>query len=256
MLQADLSRLYSEIVLVEFPGFHGYLFNEPCFASIDSMIGAFVPALDSIQPHTIIGHSLGGGLAAHYAAIRGWNYSGESQLEQVILIAPSGVFVDRDFRAKIENRIMELVENGIECLREISPSLLEKGNRFNRLLSELMAFASQEEIRQFVRSFRDEHILEPLLPQVRAKVDLVWGARDTLIPPTVIPCWISALKQTRARVVRMEGVGHAPQFEAPVRLTSVISRLVRPRLVENFAEQKQSNSQAGPFSAEIFPLPG
>lgn len=254
MLQAELSSLFSEIVLIEFPGFHGYLFNEPCFDSIDSMVEASIPILDAIKPNTIIGHSLGGALAAHYAAIRGWTYPEESSLERVILIAPSGVFLDRDFRARIENRIAELVENGIECLREIVPSLLEKGNRFNRLFSELMTFASQEEIRQFVRSFRDDHVLEPLLPQVKARVDLVWGAKDTLIPPTVIPCWLQALKQTKARVVRMEGVGHAPQFEAPVRLTSVLSRLIKPLAVEGLATQKQSDTRVDPFSAEMFPL--
>lgn len=243
LLQGELSSQFNEIVLVEFPGFHGYLFNEPCFSSIDAMVEAVVPALDSVGPSTIIGHSLGGALAAHYAAIRGWSHPKANVLEQVILIAPSGVFVDQNFRARIENRIIELVENGIECLREISPSFLDKKHRLNRILTELMAFASQEEIRQFVRSFRDDHVLEPLLPDVKARVDLVWGEKDTLIPSAVIPCWVSALKQTQTRVVRLRGVGHAPQLEAPVRLTSVLSRLIKPYAAKSV-----------PFSAEIFPV--
>jgi pimeloyl-ACP methyl ester carboxylesterase len=254
MLQSELSRHFEELVLIEFPGFHGYLFNERCFNSIDAMVNVCVSALDSLNPHTVIGHSLGGGLAAHYAAIRGWNYPQETQLQQIVLVAPSGVFVDRDFRTRIETRIMELVENGIECLRELRPSLLEKENRLHRLFAELMTFASQEEIRQFVRSFRDDHLLEPLLPQVKANVDLVWGAKDTLIPPTVIPFWLSALKQTQTRVIKMEGVGHAPQFEAPVKLTSLLSRLIQPVPSPQVVGLNPGDPQADPFSAEIFSL--
>jgi pimeloyl-ACP methyl ester carboxylesterase len=139
-------------------------------------------------------------------------------------------------------------------LRELHPALLESEGRLNRLLTELMAFASQHEIRQFVRSFRDDHLLEPFLPLVRARIDLIWGVKDTLIPPTVIPCWLSGLKQTRTRVVRMEGVGHAPQFEAPVRLTSVLSRLLKPLPVERAVELDANPSLDPSFSAEIFPL--
>jgi pimeloyl-ACP methyl ester carboxylesterase len=258
LLQGELAKYFDELVLIEFPGFHGYLFNEPCFDSIDAMLEVFVPALDSLNPNTVIGHSLGGGLAAHYAAVRGWVHPQEMNLEHIILIAPSGVFVDQDFRAKIENRIIELVENGIECLRELHPALLEREGRLNWLLSELMAFASQHEIRSFVRSFRDDHLLEPLLPQIRARVDLIWGIKDTLIPPDVIPYWLAVLKQTSTRVVRMQGIGHAPQFEAPVRLTSILSRLLKPKAITEKQAQPSAPSDPAsasfPFSAEIFPL--
>jgi pimeloyl-ACP methyl ester carboxylesterase len=254
MLQSDLSRHFDELVLMEFPGFHGYLFNERCFESIDAMVQVSVSAMDALNPHTVMGHSLGGALAAHYAAIRGYTYPNGTNLKQVILIAPSGVFVDRDFRTKIENRIRELVENGIECLRELRPSLLEKENRLHRLVGELMTFASQEEIRQFVRSFRDDHLLEPLLPQVKAHVDLIWGEKDSLIPPAVIPCWLSALKQTSTRIIELEGVGHAPQFEAPVKLTSVLSRLIQPVAAPQVLGLNPGDPQADPFSAEIFSL--
>jgi hypothetical protein len=83
-----------------------------------------------------------------------------------------------------------------------------------------------------------------------------------LIPPTVIPYWISALTQSRTRVVKMEGVGHAPQFEAPVRMTSVLSRLLKPLPVEKTADLQQTvdtvpdqkAAEDPSFSAEFFPL--
>jgi pimeloyl-ACP methyl ester carboxylesterase len=254
LLQTDLARRFEELVLIEFPGYHGYLYNERSFDSIDAMVEALLPALDSVNPHTIIGHSLGGGLAAHYAAKRGSGYSLPTQLEQVLLISPSGVFVDLEFRTKIETRILQIVENGLECLRDLRPSLLENEGCLSRVLTELLKFGSQDEIKQFIRSFRDDHCLDPLLPLVRARVDLIWGTNDTLIPPTVIPCWLSGLTQTQTRVAYLEGVGHAPQLEAPARLSSTISRLIKTQTAEKPVPGFETPSSDQTFSAEIFSL--
>jgi pimeloyl-ACP methyl ester carboxylesterase len=255
LLQNRFARRFDHLVLIEFPGYHGYLFGERSFASIDKMLEVLVPGLDEVSPTAIIGHSMGGGLAAHYAGIRGAQFEGKTSLKQILLVAPSGVFVDREYRARIEQRLLQIVENGIECLKDLSPSLLNAETRLSRILNELLRFASQEDIRQFVQSFRDEHCLDPLLPSVKARVDLIWGTKDTLIPPTVVPCWLSGLNGTQVRLSYLEGIGHAPQLEAPGKLSSTISTLIKGKATD-LTRLTQANlaSPDDPFSAEIFPL--
>lgn len=217
---------YDEIVMIDFPGYHGYLYDEPCFSSADALVSTLLVAFDQIKPHTIMGHSLGGGLAAYYSGIRG-RVGSDLAPKSLVLISPSGVYTTAELRKQVETRILQIIENGIECLGELGPRLVQGDpNFFRKFLNEFFRFSSQKEIRSFVQSFGDDYLLEPLLEHIPSDVKLIWGSQDTLIPPSVVPLWLEGLPKKNVETIYLEGIGHAPQLEAPARLARTLGHLL------------------------------
>jgi pimeloyl-ACP methyl ester carboxylesterase len=55
-----LRKRFDEVVLVDFPGYAGFLSREKPFASIDLLIQSLGDVLDSLEPRVVAGQSLGG----------------------------------------------------------------------------------------------------------------------------------------------------------------------------------------------------
>src|SRR5207248_3035392 len=70
-MRSVLDRDFDEVVLLDFPGVAGKLAGEKYFHSMDLLVEAVRSVLDGLEPHTIVGHSLGGWLAAGYACACG-----------------------------------------------------------------------------------------------------------------------------------------------------------------------------------------
>jgi pimeloyl-ACP methyl ester carboxylesterase len=219
-LRPTLKKEFGEIVLLDFPGFGGFLAAEAPFTSMDGLSGALHSICDELAPHTMLGHSLGGWLTARYAA------SGRGPAH-AILVNPAGVARSPETRKVFEEKVRGLVTDGIEAWR---PHLFKREPFWFRFLGpELTRLMTREEIRQFVGSFREEHGVEAALEQAACPVTLIWGEEDTLIPAECAELWLRRLnsRQPRSRAHFLKGVGHSPQVENPWQLARALAEHLR-----------------------------
>jgi pimeloyl-ACP methyl ester carboxylesterase len=225
---------YDELVLLDFPGFNGRLFCEKCFHSMDLMIQVVEDVFDWLQPDTVLGHSLGGWLAARYAADCGrgerpkvqkrHGYTGPGKL---LLVAPAGVYESTEVRDFVAQLFRDLVGDvGFAALR---PHLFAKEPLwFNLIANEFSSFVRDEDIRHFTESFREDHMLHPLLNRIRAETWFVWGDKDTLVPTGGVKTWLAGLSSVPggARAVLVRGTGHSPQIESPAVTAAILAQIL------------------------------
>jgi pimeloyl-ACP methyl ester carboxylesterase len=211
LLWPVLKGNYDEVVIVDFPGFSGFLGGEKGFHSMDLLRDAINDTLDTLSPHTILGHSLGGYLAAQYAVACGKSErpktvvdptavpsqvkrsKKEASLAQVILVDPSGVFEDDSVREKWMEHFRIAVKEGLHILKPMiftrEPAL------FKIFEKEVSEFILHDDIAQFIGSVNSTHALGQGLDQVKAKVWLVWGEKDGLIPADNAKLWLKHFSQ-------------------------------------------------------------
>ncbi len=237
LIYPTLKKEFDEVVLVDFPGFHGFLSHEKCIAEMGLLIRATHDLLHSLQPHTILGHSLGGWLAAHYAGTvgRAAKSPKEGQLkrrekgpETLLLVNPSGAFGSEKKRLEWESFVQGLFKTGFSAYRG---ELFSKEPIWFKWVAPLFAdFFERDDVRQFLESFREDHLPEPLLESVDARVYLLWGEDDRLIPPGFAQAWLELLEARpgkKAFFRSIQGTGHMPQIEKPWALSREIRKALR-----------------------------
>ncbi len=228
LLGSTLRKQYDELILVDFPGFGGYLSTEQAFHSLDRMRSSLFDTLDSLKPQTLIGHSLGGYLSARYAIEYGKktrpklpsSYTGPSQL---ILIAPSGIFSRPEDRVELTTKYRNAFTAKTDGLRFIRGDIFAKEPLWFRLIApEFAAFLAKDDIAQFAASMEKLPELDEEVAHIRAKIALIWGARDTLIVTRSMGAWLEKLPLASGELI--SGAGHSPQLEKPRALASVIDK--------------------------------
>lgn len=243
LLRPALGAHYDEMVLMDFPGFRGFLSGERSFPTMDQLIGATQDALDALKPTTILGHSLGGWLAAHYAMdcgtgkrpqARSLNYRGP---EMVVLANPSGVFPDAETKLKWATLFQRASKEGFSIMR---PHIFAKEPIwFDWVSREMAPFINREDIAAFIESVRDDHSIEEKAREIQCKVWLVWGEKDSMIPVTCAGAWLRKLKgeatdkvpqpKPDAQAVILHQSGHSPHLEQPVILATVLGQILSGR---------------------------
>jgi pimeloyl-ACP methyl ester carboxylesterase len=251
MVQPILRSRYDELVCIDFPGFAGFLRENTCLESMDRLLEMAGDALDALKPRAILGHSLGGWVAADYATRTGegsrpkrkaGNWKGP---RKVILVCPSGVFGSETEKKDWENLFRRAMETGFEAIRS---HMFEREPKWFRLVArEVAQFTKRDDIKRFMESFRDEHRLEERLPRVKGEVWLLWGARDRLVPSGWLPAWKRALRDAPAELhtVTLPGVGHSPQLEAPLVLAALLGQILSGREPHRAGSRFWSYTPAG-----------
>ena len=210
----ELTERY-HVIAVDLPGFGD---SDRPNGSYDvgtqtERLAAFVDALGIRRLH-LAGHSMGGHIAALYAA----RY--RAQVISLALIANAGVTAPR--RSEFFQRLEEQGDN---------PLLVESAPQFDELLDWLFvappqlpehlhrylahrAVADSAHQRQVFEHLRDRYLpLEPELPRIDAPTLLLWGDQDRIIDVSSIETMKPLLKD--ASVVIIKGCGHAPILERP-----------------------------------------
>jgi pimeloyl-ACP methyl ester carboxylesterase len=239
LLMPTLKKHYDEIVLVDFPGFSGFLSHEKAFHSMELLKNTFFDVLDSLAPKTLMGHSLGGWLSTLYAVeceeglrpkTQSAGPAGTYQRpENLILANPSGVFIDEaathDLRNKFRKAMNE--EGGFNAIRE--HVFAREPFWIRWVAGHFSGFFHSEEVAKFVESFEPSHLIdETRLEKIKSKVWLIWGEEDTLTPPASIPLFLKKLNQdhARCRAILIKKAGHSPQLEAPAALAMVLGQVL------------------------------
>jgi pimeloyl-ACP methyl ester carboxylesterase len=149
-------------------------------------------------PSALVGHSLGGLLAARVAARE------PDLVQRLVLIAPAGIPV----RGRLAHAL------------PLAHAVAQMGLRFAPVLVRDAARAGPLGLWAGARAAVTTDLRDDLA-HVRARTLLVWGDRDRLVPASSAAAWAAALPE--ARVELIPRTGHVPMVERPEEL----SRLLR-----------------------------
>jgi len=179
----------------------------------------------------LVGHSMGGMIAAEMAAIA------PREVERLVLVAPAGLWLDShpipDLFAAMPFELpallfhdaalgAKLLTGGLplESMREAAgQGAFELAALLQRFedTSFLQAFLIQNARRlgmagKLLFPIPDRGVAERLY-RVRARTTLVWGESDRMIDPAYATAWQRLLPA--ARLVRVAGAGHMVPYERP-----------------------------------------
>lgn len=237
MLRPVMRRQYDEIVLLDFPGFGGFLSREKPFHSMDLLRESVSDVFDSLKPHTLVGHSLGGWLIGHYLASCGEavrpknakrHYLGPAK---AVLFNPSGAFVDETNKREWESIFRGAIREGFASLR---PHVFRKEPFWFRFLAgEFSKFLTHAETIEFMESVREDHLVGDRLKSVKTPTWVVWTEHDSMIPASCAELWVREINagagKELARAVVMKGSGHSPQIEKPAVTAAVLGQILAER---------------------------
>jgi pimeloyl-ACP methyl ester carboxylesterase len=231
-LKPILKREIDEVVLIDYPGFSGFLHDELAIDSMDELIRVFDEVIGSLKPEIVMGHSLGAWLAAGYAS------SAPSSLKKLILVDAGGLVITEEDRVNYRAQFSNAMDNGT---KDLIPHLFAKAPFLLPLFQgEFFSFLRSIEVRDFIASFDDRHLLNEKISGIRAETILLWGERDTLTPTAWLGEWLERLpKDISKKGIIISGSGHSPQVEKPGVLIALLTMIFLGR---------------DPKSLSIFPL--
>lgn len=166
----------------------------------------------------LVGHSLGGQVAIHFAARR------PDLVEKLVLFDPyglqgedggwailarTGCFVD--FCFSMNNRTFISWGLSGRILYRPSPELVELATESTA--RSMLGAESVRALSRITRNLIGTDTVEPVLPGVRQPVSIIWGERDQVLPLRWSSVFLALLPQASLDVVK--GVGHMPMLEAP-----------------------------------------
>ena len=164
-----------------------------------------------LGPVDLVGHSLGGLVAAELAATQ------PARVRRLALVAPAGIPCGRG----VLGRTLPLLEE-LYSVRAELPTIVADAVRTGPI--SLLHGAV----------YVWERDLSTELGAIRAPTLLVWGERDRLVPARVAEQWQTQLPQSR--LVRLP-CGHVPMWEAPTELTSCLLTFLGDQLVDDAGDE-------------------
>jgi pimeloyl-ACP methyl ester carboxylesterase len=159
----------------------------------------------------LAGHSLGGLVAAEFAARRG------SRTRRLVLVAPAGIPCGRSLPVRAVS-LLGALNDARASLRMVAADALRSGPS---AVARGVVFVSS-------RDLREE------LPDVRAPTLLVWGERDRLVPPRIAAEWQRLLPSSRLVWL---SCGHVPMLEAPLDLAGCMLGFLDEELADDSRDQ-------------------
>lgn len=224
------------------PGYEDSDGAENLRTMLDVTLWAF-DVLDAVgvRATTVVGHSMGGMIAAEMAAIA------PREVERLVLIAPAGLWLDAhpipDLFASLPFELPPLlfhdVALGVKLLTGGIPladmkQAVDAGGGFS-LAALLARFEDTGFLQQFLidnarRLGMAGKLLFPIperglaerLYRVRAQTTLVWGEQDRFLVPAYADAWRQHLPA--ATLVRVPDAGHMVLYEKPAAVLDAIAR--------------------------------
>ena len=187
------------------------------------MLDVTLHALDVMQAlklrkPIVVGHSMGGMIAAEMAAIA------HTEVEQLCLLAPAGLWLDdqpiADIFAKLPYELPALLFHDAELGRKLMTAGGGDMGDLEFLKQFLVMNARRLGMAGKILFPIPERGLAQRLRRITARTLIVWGREDALIPPVYGEAFKKAI--FRARLVRIAKAGHAVGQENPAAVLKAI----------------------------------
>jgi pimeloyl-ACP methyl ester carboxylesterase len=202
---------FDEVVVLDFPGFHGTLAHRRCITDMDRLLEVARDTIQELHPEVVAGHSLGGWLATWGLLHADARTPVPSKL---LLMAPSGVTGGSEERELWRAEFRSWTEADVETY--LARVFGKKLPWIAPVMHRFVPFMKRDDTQEFLNSVSDRHFLEGALSGLRSEVRLLWGEEDGVVPERFATQWISRLPSVRYE--KWRGVGHMPHLEAPLQL--------------------------------------
>lgn len=219
-LVAGLLPHVRRIVVPELPG-HGFTAHPGDPVTPDVLEATVVEALDALleEPAIVVGNSLGGALALHYAVTR------PEKVRGLVLLSPAGARlpdggwddVRQAFRIASRREAMALIHRIYHRPRFIVAMLAH----------EFPSLMSRPAVVEILATATNDHAITPdELGALRMPILFLWGRSERLLPHAALEYFRTHLP-AHAEIEQPEGLGHVPQVDAPERIAARILSFAR-----------------------------
>lgn len=215
-----LRRHARRVVALEYPG-HGFSDDpsEPLTPHVlyESVLGALDQRVP--EPAIVIGNSLGGGVALHYAVKR------PERVHALALLSPAGSHTTDEEWQRI--RDVFTIESRADACRFLD-RIYHRTPRFLRLFAhEMPAALSRAAIRDLLATATNEHAPTPAeLAALKMPILFFWGRSERLFSDQQRD-YFRANLPPHAIVQEPYGFGHCPHFDGPEEIVDRIVRFAR-----------------------------
>jgi pimeloyl-ACP methyl ester carboxylesterase len=188
--------------------------------TISRHLASMTAALDMLidQPAILVGNSLGGATALHYAQLQ------PHRIHGLFLTSPGGAPCDAEtaafLRAAFTLRTIAEARAFVERVHARRPALAPV---LARIMRERGASPAVADI---LRTLDCEHVTAEALARLSMPVMLVWGRSERLLPRHALDYFRTHLPP-HATIVEPDGFGHCPHLDDPVRLARTITAFAR-----------------------------
>jgi pyruvate dehydrogenase E2 component (dihydrolipoamide acetyltransferase) len=221
MFNMDEAASVGPVYALDLPG-HGGSSKTMANPGLDALVDAvehFLQAAGLEDAH-LVGHSMGGAVAAALALRRG------NRARSLTLISPVGL--GREINSSYIDGFV-LAESRRD-LKPVLKDLFADENLVSRqMVEDLLKFKRLDGVSQTLRDLaaslfsdgRQQRIVADALQAASVPVQVLWGAEDAVIPPE------HAKNLPRARVEIIDGVGHMAMMEAAGKVNEAIRAQVK-----------------------------
>ncbi|HOO71198.1 MAG TPA: alpha/beta hydrolase [Spirochaetota bacterium] len=182
----------------------------------------------ALKEVNLAGISMGGGIAAYYAALY------PEKIKKLILMSPFGLLspeksYTQQMRDKNKDDDKTIVYRSADEFDFLMSLLV---NRPPEIPDHIKNYIAAEEKKQFAlheKIFKQdlmarENILEPVIPGIRAKTLLIWGKDDKLMHVSGVTRYSAAVKDLTTVV--LDDCGHVPYMDQPEKTISAIKKFL------------------------------
>ncbi|WP_410951326.1 alpha/beta fold hydrolase [Pseudomonas sp. S1(2024)] len=222
-------------LFIDLPG-HG---QSTCLADQSlgpqAMLTELASLLDrlSARPVVLIGSSLGGCVAALYAARK------PQRVERLVLLAPSGLgeaVLGPVFQASLrDGQDGNFGYRSVEEMQRFWRLLFVRPPQVTGRIARALAASGRARyttLQKVVADTRHEglDILVGQLPNIACRTLVIWGSDDQVFSIAVLESLLRALPDASSQVI--EGTGHVPYLERGSEVVAAITRFMGPCVLE------------------------
>jgi pimeloyl-ACP methyl ester carboxylesterase len=217
---ARLRRHVRRVVAPDYPG-HGFTPAPSETLTPEALLDAMTRVLDDLldEPAIVVGNSLGGALALHYAIAR------PDRVRALVLVSPAGAPSTAAEWSALKGAFdFDSRAGGLEFLARV----YHRTPLIARLVAhELSASIGRQVVRDLLAGASNEHAPTPeALAALPMPVLLVWGRSERLLPESHLDYYARHLPG-RTVVERPEGFGHCAHVDQPGRVAERIVSFAR-----------------------------
>jgi len=219
---AHLRASSRRVVIVESAG-HGLSESARVMYTTTRHLESVTAVLDQIldEPAVIVGNSLGGATAVHYASIR------PERVQALFLTSPGGAPLDAETTESLR-RVFAM--RTVRDARGFIDLVFARPPRLAPMLAwVLRSKASSPAVTDLLHSVDQEHLSADALAGLTMPLMLVWGRSERVLPRSAF-AYFRAHLPAHVEILEPEGFGHCPHLDNPKRLARAITEFASERI--------------------------